>query len=197
MENRKLNETQSIELITQMIKNTQRNIVVGSGNQFIVWGVSILSASVIVTILNLFIDNHLCNFAWFIIPVIGCAWNKGVKYKEKLFTYVDKILKYIWITCGFFCVLTPVFIGISYHFNSIKLLYSIIPFIELLIVSIGVTISGLVLDTKYIVVSGFGGFIVSFMTFINIPHIIPLTYAIWAIVCVIIPGIYIRNKRLC
>ena len=197
MENKKLNETESIELIIQMIRNTRRNIVVGGGNQFIVWGVSILSASIIVTILNLFINNHLCNFAWFIIPVIGCVWNKGLKHKEKLFTYVDKILKYIWITCCIFCVLTPVFIGVSYHFNGSELLYSIIPFIELLIVSIGVALSGLVLNAKYVVVSGFGGFVVSFITFINIPHIIPLTYAIWAIACMIVPGIYIKYKRLC
>ena len=38
MENKKLNETESIELIIQMIRNTRRNIVVGGGNQFIVWG---------------------------------------------------------------------------------------------------------------------------------------------------------------
>ena len=43
MEERKLNEKESLELITQMIQNTRRNLDTGSGNMFLVWGyVSVL-----------------------------------------------------------------------------------------------------------------------------------------------------------
>ena len=38
MEERKLNEKESLELITQMIQNSKKNLQVGRGNQFILWG---------------------------------------------------------------------------------------------------------------------------------------------------------------
>ena len=38
MEDKKLNEKESLELITQMIQNTRRNLDTGSGNMFLVWG---------------------------------------------------------------------------------------------------------------------------------------------------------------
>ena len=38
MEDRKLNEKESLELITQMIRNTRRNLDAGSGNMFLLWG---------------------------------------------------------------------------------------------------------------------------------------------------------------
>ena len=38
MEERKLNEKESLELIAQMIQNTRRNLDAGSGNMFLLWG---------------------------------------------------------------------------------------------------------------------------------------------------------------
>ena len=38
MEDRKLNEKESLELITQMIRNTRRNLDAGCGNMFLLWG---------------------------------------------------------------------------------------------------------------------------------------------------------------
>lgn len=41
MEDKKLNEKESLELIAQMIQNTRRNLDEGSGNMFLVWGSSV------------------------------------------------------------------------------------------------------------------------------------------------------------
>ena len=38
MEEKKLNEKESLELITQMIRQSRRNMVVGSGNRFLLYG---------------------------------------------------------------------------------------------------------------------------------------------------------------
>ena len=38
MEDRKLSEKESLELITRMIQNTRRNLDAGGGNMFLVWG---------------------------------------------------------------------------------------------------------------------------------------------------------------
>ena len=44
MEDRKLNEKESLELITQMIRNTRRNLDAGSGNMFFIVGVCLCVA---------------------------------------------------------------------------------------------------------------------------------------------------------
>lgn len=38
MENKKLNEQESLALITQMIQNSKKGLVVGSGNMFSIFG---------------------------------------------------------------------------------------------------------------------------------------------------------------
>ena len=38
MEDKELNEQESLKLITQMIQNTRRNLDTGSGNMFLLWG---------------------------------------------------------------------------------------------------------------------------------------------------------------
>ena len=38
MEERKLNEKESLELITRMIRNTKHNLEIGDGNIFLFWG---------------------------------------------------------------------------------------------------------------------------------------------------------------
>ncbi len=38
MEDRKLSEKESLELIARMIQNTRRNLDAGGGNMFLVWG---------------------------------------------------------------------------------------------------------------------------------------------------------------
>mgnify|MGYP006896700752 CR=1 FL=1 len=38
MEDRKITEQESFELISQMIQNTRRNLDAGSGNIFLLWG---------------------------------------------------------------------------------------------------------------------------------------------------------------
>ena len=37
MEEKKLTERESLELISQMIRSTRENMEVGSGNQFLAW----------------------------------------------------------------------------------------------------------------------------------------------------------------
>ena len=105
MEERRLNEKESLELITRMIKNTQQNIGVINGNQFIVWGVSILAVSLVFVVLDITVTNILINYVWFLIPVFGYTWNKVLNKHEKVFTHMDKLLKLTWGVCGVFCIL--------------------------------------------------------------------------------------------
>lgn len=47
MEEKKLSERESLELISQMIHSTRKNLEVGSGNQFLYWGYFTTALSVL------------------------------------------------------------------------------------------------------------------------------------------------------
>lgn len=47
MEEKKLSEQESLELISQMIRSTRKNMEVGSGNQFLYWGYFTAALSVL------------------------------------------------------------------------------------------------------------------------------------------------------
>ena len=50
MENKKLNEQESLALITQMIQNSKKGLVVGSGNSFLFWGYLTLAVSIAIAL---------------------------------------------------------------------------------------------------------------------------------------------------
>jgi len=200
MTEKRLNEKESLELIIRMIRNTQQNIGVGNGNQFIVWGVSILAVSLIYVVLDIMTTNMPINFVWFFIPVFGYIWNKAITKNEKVFTHMDKLLKLTWGVCGVLCISTPIIIILINHFASEFLIFSvgsffsIIPIVEIIIVSIGISVSGVILNSKYIIIAGIVGFAISFFTQLRIPHIIPIAYALWSLTCLIIPGLILKYK---
>ena len=198
MVERKLNEKESLELITQMIKNTQRNVDVGGGNQFIVWGVSILATSIVVLGLLFLTENHLFQFAWFLIPVIGSIWQRVAGNRDKIITHMDKMLKTLWMVCGVFCVSIPLLAVIFNYFHQETILdsnviFTLIPMIEIVIVSLCIAVSGIILSSKPLRVAGFLGMCISFLTLTSIPYASPYTFAIWSIACLIIPGIKLNR----
>lgn len=101
-EDKKLNEKESLELITQMIQNTRRNLDTGSGNMFLVWGY----VSVLVTLTVLagvyFTKNPLWMWGFWGIPVIGYLLTYVLMRKQQkgVKTYTDKVLNQVWQMFG-------------------------------------------------------------------------------------------------
>ena len=102
MEERKLNEKESLELIAQMIQNSKKNLQVGRGNQFILWGWLGAITSLAVMGMLMLTNNPMWNWLWFAIPVIGwplMIWQ--LKKEEKpVVTFTDKVLKAVWMSIG-------------------------------------------------------------------------------------------------
>ena len=146
MEERKLNEKESLELIAQMIQNSKKNLQVGRGNQFILWGWLGAITSLVVMGMLMWTNNPMWNWLWFAIPVIGCPtmmWQ--MKKEEKpVVTFTDKVLIAIWKTIGTIGILSILLMAYIAHNNQL-----IIPGIILLL-GIGSAISGVVLDNKRI-----------------------------------------------
>ncbi|MBQ8443064.1 MAG: hypothetical protein IJX29_06870 [Bacteroides sp.] len=156
MEERKLNEKESLELIAQMIQNSKKNLQVGRGNQFILWGWLGAITSIAVMLMLMWTKNPAWNWLWFAIPVIGwpvMMWQLK-KAEKPVVTFTDKVLKAVWMTIGSIGMFS-IFLMAMYAHNS----HMIIPG-TILLVGTGSAITGAVLDNKRLQswVSGVFGF---------------------------------------
>ena len=71
MEERKLNEKESLELITRMIRNTKHNLEIGDGNIFLFWGYLTVTSTAIVYLLLQLTENLMSYLAFLLIIVVG------------------------------------------------------------------------------------------------------------------------------
>ena len=71
MEDRKLSEKESLDIITQMINSSKRNMKVGSGNVLLYWGYFTVLLSVVIYSLILFTQYYIWSWLW---QVFGCMF---------------------------------------------------------------------------------------------------------------------------
>lgn len=107
MEEKKLNEKESLELITRMIQNTRRNLDTGSGNIFLVWGY--VGALVTLAVLAgvYFTKNPGWMWGFWGIPVIGYLLTYLLmrKRQKAAKSYIDKVLMQVWMILGLVCMM--------------------------------------------------------------------------------------------
>ena len=70
MDNKKLNEQESLELITQMIQNTKFKMVKNAGTPFLVWGYMTVVTSLLVWYLLKETGNYYWQFLWLLMPAV-------------------------------------------------------------------------------------------------------------------------------
>lgn len=106
MEERKLDEKESLELISQMIQNTRRNLDEGSGNMFLLWGYVCALVTVTVLVVLHLTANPVWMWGFFAIPLIGSLLTCLMKRKEKqkVTTYTDKVISQMWQILALFCM---------------------------------------------------------------------------------------------
>ena len=144
MEERKLNEKESLELITQMIQNSKKNLQVGRGNQFILWGWLGANTSVAVMGMLMWTKNPMWNWLWFAIPVIGwpvMMWQLK-KAEKPVVTFTDKVLKAVWMSIGS-VGMAGIFLMAIYAKNMMLMLPG-----ACILMAIGVFITGTVLNDR-------------------------------------------------
>ena len=66
MDNKKLNEQESLELITQMIQNTKFKMVKNAGTPFLIWGYMTVVTSLLV---------YYWQFLWLLMPAVSCCFS--------------------------------------------------------------------------------------------------------------------------
>ncbi len=200
MEERRLNERESLELIARMMQNTKQNLEVGEGNRLIVWGVAVLIADIVVLALLYFTQSPMSHWAWMLVPIIGCLWTRlASTSRPRVITKIDKMVAkfFGYITC--ITVLLPIVFVALCLLTEVELivpkgrLMAIIPFLEMLIVSLGLTATGVIIDFKPLRIGGLVGVVLSLSLLCNIQYVHTFMFGVWAIVSMIIPGIKLNQ----
>ena len=75
MEERKLNEKESLELITQMIQNTKDRMAENSGTPFLLWGYVTVIISLLVWFLLKETGNNNWQFLWLLMPAVSYCFS--------------------------------------------------------------------------------------------------------------------------
>lgn len=105
MEEKNINEKESIEIITSMIARTKERYALGDGNILLLWGWLTVGVSALIWILIEVTHHPAVNWLWFLIWIIGgiatpvMAKKKEVKKGNK--SYSDNLISRIWSVVGF------------------------------------------------------------------------------------------------
>ena len=102
MDNKKLNEQESLELITQMIQNTKFKMVKNAGTPFLVWGYMTVVTSLLVWYLLKETGNYYWQFLWLLMPAVSYPVTIYSQRKKQRMakTYIDRIVGYVWVVFG-------------------------------------------------------------------------------------------------
>ena len=195
MQEKPLNEKESLEIITRMIQNTQKKMERGAGAPFLIWGYATAITTLTVWLVIRFTLNYQFNYLWFMIPVFGGLFMLLRKKQQKgVHTYIDKVITYIWIVLGGTGFLLSMMSIMSLMWNFPIL------FVIIIIMGMGSVLTGLVIDFKPTVIGGVIGLLLCIPhQFINNYDVKMLTFVLAFIVMQIIPGhiINYRAKKAC
>ncbi|WP_289875464.1 hypothetical protein [Duncaniella muris] len=203
MEDKKLTEKESLEVITSMIARTKVRYL-GSGNILLMWGYLAVFTSISVWILLAATQQNVWNWLWFAIPVIGMPLTSIMARREKrtdgAVTYSDKITSHLWSIFGVSeIVLTLICLGFSL-IGGIKcwtamIVYTIIaaPFAEIA--------QGLIVKEKSLTWGGIVGLAIGMVLVCCVTGKIPLLanwfmplFILFWVVMMIVPGHIINHK---
>lgn len=192
METKTLTSSESLELITTMIAQTRQKFEHGGGTIFLIWGYISTLTSAAVWLATTLSANPMWNMLWWAIPVLGFPLMLIAKKKHPRVarTYVDRFISYIWIVTGSVAVAFPLagmFVPIM-NFVTIP--------VETLVLSIAVTITGLTIEFRPLVVGGIISLMLS-MLFYFVNDYYPAIFMAMFIASMIIPGHALNCKAKC
>lgn len=203
MEDRKLTEKESLEVITSMIAQTKQRYI-GNGNIMLMWGYLIVAVAALIWTLLVITHNSSWNWLWYLIWIIGGIATpimaKKEQHKRGVKNYSDTLTNRIWSTVGFSAIAAT---AICLAMLLIKGIYawSSMFALTLIIVPLAEIAQGIVIKEKSLVTGGALGLCVGLFTMACIAGHVVL-YATWFmplfmfafIAMMIIPGHILNHK---
>ena len=112
MEERKITEAESIEIITSMISRTKARLVKGSGNILLMWGYLIVAVTALIWVLLVTTSNPAVNWLWFLIWLIGGISTPIMAKRKRMETgamsYTDRLTSNMWSVVGFTAIASAI-----------------------------------------------------------------------------------------
>ena len=200
MEEKKFTEKESLELISQMIQATRKNLVKGQGNYFIIYGYTAAILSIIIYTLLCMTHTPWWWAGWFLmfLPVIILSF-KEKRNTPTVITYTDSMVNKVWQVMGASFSLTMLVI-LALSFIVGKCDFMLMHPLCLLYTSIGTAITGLVIREKCLLYTPLVGFVLAIYmlmsyTINNSAAILwNLYFGLSFVVMMIIPGHILNNK---
>ena len=200
MEEKKFIEKESLELISQMIQATRKNLVKGQGNYFIIYGYTAAILSIIIYTLLCITHTPWWWAGWFLmfLPVIILSF-KEKRNTPTVVTYTDSMVNKVWQVVGTLFSLT-VLVMLALSFIVGRCDFTLMLPLCLLYASIGTAITGLVIREKCLLYLPFVGFVFAIYmlmsyTINNSATILwNLYFGLSFVVMMIIPGHILNNK---
>lgn len=157
MEDKKLNEQESLELIAQMIRNTKTRVKKNGGLPFLIWGYTTVVVSILVWYVVVSTRRYEWQCLWFLLPAVSCTLTYFMVRKDKepvVKTFVDQVIKYIWMIFGW----TVFLVSCLGMIRQMPILFLI-----LLLLGMGTMLTGLIVRFKPVIIGGLFGMLSSLL----------------------------------
>lgn len=204
MDDKKINEKESLAIITDMIARTKERYMLGDGNILLMWGYLTVAVSILVWVLLRLTHHPACNWLWFLIWIIGGTVTPIMEKKKAIVkgvkSYSDKLTSKIWTIVGYSAIISTMFClgfllagGVNSWQMMLAFALIIVPFAEIA--------QGIIINEKTLIWGGKIGLLVGIFTTcciiggvkLYVSWFMPLFIVTFACM-MIIPGHIINHK---
>lgn len=125
MEEKRMNEAESLELITSMINDSRARMTKNLGTPFLIWGYTTVAVSICQAVIVACVEEfYPYLWGWFAIPVVGWLLMLLFNKQEKTVTnYIDRCINALWCAIGVAAFILP-FMGV-FVFPSVIMLIGV------------------------------------------------------------------------
>lgn len=201
MEDKKLNEKESLALITQMINSSKENMEIGQGNIMLIYGYFTTALSIVLFVLISLTHNFIWSWGWMLMFVMWPIMSYRQRQRPpKVVTYTDKVISKIWQVMGWMFIVTFLTIGIiEFSFARYIDFILMLP-LSLIYCGIGVSITGIIIQERWMTYTPQIAFIIAIymLTMLMIGEkattLWYLYFGLSFVFMMIIPGHIVNNK---
>ena len=203
MEDKKITEKESLEVITSMIARTKQRYI-GDGRILLMWGYLTVGLSALIWVLIASTHNPVWNWLWFLLWIIGGTltpiMDKKMQREKGVKNYSDIVTSRIWSTVGYSAI-AATFICLAFLLAGGKDAWSMMFAIALIIVPFAEIASGIVVKEKCLIIGGATGLCAGLFTLACIAGHVAL-YTSWFmplfifsfVAMMIVPGHILNHK---
>lgn len=167
MEERKITEAESVEIITSMISRTKDRLVKGSGNILLMWGYLIVTVAALIWVLLVTTGNHAVNWLWFLIWIIGGIATPIMAKRKRMETgatsYTDRLTSNMWSVVGLTAIASTI-LCLGFLFIAGKDSWNMMFAFALIIVPMAEIMQGLVIKEISLIAGGSIGLLIGLFT---------------------------------